>query len=155
MTRWRPVGIGVLVGLGIDTVVKILFFGGTALNIDGFYFLFHYASIHWPIAAGLAGGVVAGYLSASGVKGGGWHGLLAGAIGGLGIGISTVVITVVVASQFEGNLWGRIGFLGIGVYVLFTAMYCLVTAIPSAIAGGVGAAVHGAGGSGGISGIGR
>lgn len=155
MTRWRTVGIGALVGLGIDTVAKLLFFGGTALNIDGFYFLFHYASIHWPIVAGLAGGVTAGYLSPSGVKSGGWHGLLAGAIGGLGIGISTIVITVVVASLFGGDLWSRIGLIGIGVYFLFTAMYCFVTAIPSTIAGGMGAAVHDAGESGGISGIGR
>ncbi|UPM44757.1 DUF5518 domain-containing protein [Halocatena salina] len=155
MTRWRTVGIGALVGLGIDTIVKILFFGGTALNIDGFYFLFHFASMHWPIVAGLVGGFVAGYFSTGGVKTGGWHGLLAGTIGGLCIGISTIVITVVISSLFGGDLWSRIGLIGIGVYFLLTAMYCLLTAIPSTIAGGVGAAVRDTGGLGGIVGIGR
>jgi hypothetical protein len=140
MTRWRAVGSGVLVGLGIDTVVNILFFGGTLLGIGEFYFLFHYASGVWSIVAGLAGGVVAGYLSASGVKSGGWHGLLAGAIGGLGIAIITIVITVVLARPSVGDLRTVIYF--IGVYGLFTALYSLFTVIPSVIAGGIGATVH-------------
>jgi hypothetical protein len=152
MTRWRAIGLGVLVGLGIDTVVTILFgIGGMIFNIAVFFFFFHYGSWFWTIVAGLAGGVVAGFLSTSGPKSGCWHGLLAGAIGGLGIAISTMLIGVV--------LFTSVGDLHLSDLIetsfLFIAFYGLLTAIPSAIAGGIGAAVYGAGGSGGIAGIGR
>ncbi len=155
MTRWRPVGIGALVGLGIDTVVSIIFFGGTLLNISEIYFVFHYVSWVWTIVAGLAGGVVTGYLSTSGVRSGCWHGLLAGAIGGLCIGIVTIAITVVLSRPSVGDLRSMIDLIVIGAYFLLIATHCLVTAIPSAIAGGIGATVHGSGGFRGLPGIGQ
>jgi hypothetical protein len=83
MTDWRAVGYG---------FVTIVVAGLFATLLPGIGHAF----------AGALGGFVAGYLAENGVVSGGWHGLLAGMVGG-----------VVVAAFFAGIVT-VVGTLGLG-----------------------------------------
>lgn len=129
MTRWHAVGSGFLVALGIDLVAFICVLVGMVFDIA--LLAFSYMSVPWILLAGLVGGFIAGYRSASGLTGGSWHGLLVGAIGGLDIAI---VITMFPSGMGRGgDLSIVLGFMGFLVFVI---------ALLSVIAGGVGGTVH-------------
>jgi len=86
------------------------------------------------LAAGLVGGFVAGYVAGGGAVRGGWHGLLAGSIVGLLLGL---LVGVVVGAA--GSLLGPVGGLLGGGLFLAIAAFTLLGAIPSALAGAIGA----------------
>lgn len=115
MTDWRAVLYGAVVTALAEAV-------GLALPGIG------------HLAAGLAGGFVAGSLAGGGVARGGWHGLLAGSIVGLLVGL-----LVGAAVGATGSLLGPVGaLLGGGLFVVIAA-FALFGALPSALAGAIGA----------------
>jgi hypothetical protein len=115
MTDWRAVGIGFLVSI----VAGIVAF---ALPVVG------------HIGAGLIGGGVAGYLAESGIGSGAWHGLLAGAVGGI-----VLALLFGLGAGFLGSIAAGPGggLLGAGVFVV-GVIIAFVLAIDSAIGGAVG-----------------
>lgn len=128
MTRWRAVGSGVLVALGCGIVMLLCYYGST-ISLFGVPVVWYaYFLVPWRIIAGVAGGIVAGYLSASGLAWGCWHGLLAGVLGGLSIAIVTWVLQVV-SGQAGAPLQTVLLLVGFAV---------VVTGLPSVIAGGSG-----------------
>ncbi len=121
MTNWRAVGIGFLIEL---------FLGIVGLLVPGI----------GQLVAGLIGGFVAGYLGSTTVRGGLWHGLLAGSLGGFFIAIP-VGIVVAVASIEIGlttQFWSLIA--GVGV-TMVTLLVAVVLGANSAIGGAIGGLV--------------
>jgi hypothetical protein len=117
MVRWIAVIIGFMVGVLVGVV-------GLALPVIG------------QIGAGLIGGFVAGWLAAGGLVSGTWHGLLAGAFGGVLLAAFIVIITSVLGvSGVIDPVSGLIGGGGTAVAVLFLAA---LLAIDSAIGGAIG-----------------
>jgi len=89
------------------------------------------------VAAALVGGFVAGYLAGGGLASGGWHGLLAGALGGLVLAL----VLGVFGSALLGVVTGGPGaLLGLGI-TAFAVLLVFVVSIPSAIAGALGGAL--------------
>jgi len=119
MTNWRAVGIGFVV----------LFVAGalaTAIPVVG------------HIGAGLLGGFAAGYVAGGSFTNGAWHGLLAGAIGGIAVAAVFALVVGVFGVAAGGPFGGIVGFGG----VLFGgAVIALLLAIDSALAGAIGALV--------------
>lgn len=114
MTPWRIVASSALVGLGLGIAVGLYSPGVGAL------------------VAGLSGGLVAGYLPASGLKSGCWFGLLAGAMNGVGIAIVSFVQGLVFAGGAPA--WG--------IMIIVIGIDFLLTATVSVIFGGIGATVY-------------
>lgn len=123
MTCWRAVGSPFLVALGIEIVGMSFYLVGKVFDL-GVLVSFHYI-VPWVYIAGIVGGFIAGYRSASGLTSGCWHGLQAGAIGGLGM---SIVINVVHLMTGKNDPFG----LGIGA----TVYLILLIAILGVIAGG-------------------
>lgn len=123
MTNWRAVGIGFLIEL---------FLGIVGLLVPGI----------GQLVAGLIGGFVAGYLGSTTVRGGLWHGLLAGSLGGFFIAIP-VGILVAVASIEIGlttQFWSLIA--GVGV-TMVTLLVAVVLGVNSAVGGAIGGLIMG------------
>lgn len=129
MTRWRAVRSGVLVALGVNLVMCLCFVTGIVFDIAVLFLA--YAFGPWTPLAGLAGGVVAGYRSASGLTSGCWHGLLAGVIGGLSIVIVSVVLQLVIGLE-----------VGLSAVISLTGILLVFAGVSSVIAGGIGASVQ-------------
>lgn len=120
MVRWIAVIIGFMVGVLIGVV-------GLALPVIG------------QIGAGLIGGFVAGWLASGGLVSGTWHGLLAGAFGGVLLAAFIVISTTVLGvTGVIDPVAGMIGG-GTAVVVLFLAA---LLAIDSAIGGAIGGALR-------------
>lgn len=129
MTRWQAVGSGLLVAVGIEIVGQLFTLVGTVFGIGVLVSVYYI--VPWVYIAGLVGGFVAGYRSASGLKSGCWHGLLAGASGGLGMSIVINVVDLVIGKNDSFGL-----VIGATMYLVF------LIAILSLIAGGIGGTVH-------------
>jgi hypothetical protein len=114
LTTWRIVASSVLVGLGVGIAVGL------------------YSPGFGAFIAVLSGGVVAGYLSASGLTSGCWYGLLAGAMNGFGIAIVIVVIGLICSDGAPD--WGTV--------ITAIGFYFLSIAIVSGISGRIDATVY-------------
>lgn len=115
MTDWRAV---------IRGFVTILVLGAVGLTVPGI----------GQLVAGFVGGIVAGYGSDGNTVSGGWHGLLAGSVGGLLVGL-LVWAGIALAGLSVGPIPEVVGFLaGAGPFVIAVAITVL-TAINSALGG--------------------
>lgn len=152
-TDWPAVTLGFVTALGLCSGVALiflfLFFGSWGLwSLDvgysgfellasvfsGFLVVLVSLTSFVPVVAGLCGGAIASSQSASGLRSGCWHGLLAGAMSGVSVAIGFVVLQQMIQQIFfPGPLlrsgWSMLPAMG----VLF-----LLTTIPSVIAGGAG-----------------
>jgi len=118
MTNWKAVITGFLVILLAGVV-------GAPLGVG-------------PFVAGLIGGFVGGYMAGGGFVSGGWHGLLAGSVGGILLSVALAVL-VTVLTIFTGPL-ALIGGAGV---LVFGVANTFLAAAESAVAGAVGAAIQG------------
>ncbi|MFC6836597.1 DUF5518 domain-containing protein [Halomarina ordinaria] len=118
MVNWRAV----LIGFGIELVLGIV---GFAVPILG------------HLTAAIVGGFAAGYIARGGVGNGAWHGLLAGAFGGLVIALVVGIGGSALLAVFggPGGLLGGLGITAVAVVLWF------VLSIPSAVGGALGAAL--------------
>lgn len=113
--NWRAVILGFL---------TILAIGAVGLAIPGI----------GQLVAGFVGGAVAGYLSPGGWRAGVVHGLLAGSVGGLLVGV-LLWAGLSLAGLSLGPVSGVFGTLaGAGAFVI-AAVIAVVTAIDSAVGG--------------------
>lgn len=118
MVNWRAVLIGFLVELILGTI------GALVPGIG-------------QIAAAVIGGFVAGIIAKGSIGNGAWHGLLAGAIGGVAI----VLVLGVLATTLLGLGGGPGGVaFGLGLTSFLVVVWFLVS-LPSAVGGAIGAAV--------------
>ncbi|MFC7081384.1 DUF5518 domain-containing protein [Halorussus caseinilyticus] len=115
MTNWYAVTLGFVV----MTVVGVV-----GLAIPGL----------GQLTAGLVGGFVAGYVAAGGPRRGGWHGLLAGSLGGIFVALIFSVAVSVLGAVGLGP-FGPL--LGGGVF-LVGVVIALLMGLESALAGAVG-----------------
>lgn len=121
MVRWTAVVTGFVVGLLISVL-------GLALPVIG------------QIGGGLIGGFVAGWLAPGGFGSGAWHGLLAGAFGGLLLaGFIVISTTVLGVTGVVDPVAGLLGGGGMAAAVLFLSA---LLAIDSAIGGAIGGALR-------------
>ena len=121
MTDWRAIGVGFLVGLTVAVV-------GLALPIIG------------QIGGGLVGGFIAGYLAGGGLGSGAWHGLPAGAFGGLLVAVFVFVGAAFLGVTVTEPVNAIVGGAGLSLVVLFLAA---LFALDSALAGAIGGALRG------------
>lgn len=116
MTDWRAVGVGFVVLLVVGAI-------GLHLPLVG------------QIGAGLVGGFAAGYLAGGGFGNGAWHGLLAGSITGIVLTVFLAFLGGVLglgAGPLGGFLGGA-GVLLVGVFV--TLLFALDSAVAGALGG--------------------
>lgn len=123
MTDWRAVLIG---------FVLIVALGTLGLVIPGMGQFF----------AALVGGFVAGYLGGNDPISGFWHGLLAGSLGSLILGLILWAAVTLLSFSF-GPVAGAIaGVIGIGA-VIIVVVIAMITAVESGVAGAVGGVLTG------------
>ena len=116
MTDWRAVGVGFVVLLVVGAI-------GLQLPLIG------------QIGAGLIGGFAAGYLAGGGLGSGAWHGLLAGSITGIVLTLFLALLGGVLglgAGPLGGFLGGA-GVLLVGVFV--TLLFAIDSALAGAVGG--------------------
>lgn len=121
MVRWMAVVSGFVVGLFVSVL-------GLALPVIG------------QIGGGLIGGFVAGWLAPGGFGSGAWHGLLAGAFGGILLAGFIVISTTVLG--VTGVVDPVAGLLGGGGLVAAVVFLSVLLAIDSAIGGAIAGVVR-------------
>lgn len=118
MVNWRAVLVGFLVELVLGSI------GAVVPGIG-------------QVAAAVIGGFVAGIIAKGSIGNGAWHGLLAGAIGGVAI----VLVIGVLGTALLGIGGGPGGAVfGLGLTTFLVVVWFLVS-LPSAVGGAIGAAV--------------